>query len=137
MAATLGIASGGQAQTNNDMNKQAIEIVSKMTLAEKIGQMAQVSIDAVCKGEDTPPTSTLQLDMDKLRDVIVNYHVGSLLNSPNTRARTAEWWTNVISQIQDVALNETRSNSRGNLYSRINYVSAGDCISCHMESCPC
>lgn len=109
MAATLGIASGGHAQTNNDMNKQAIEIVSKMTLAEKIGQMAQVSIDAVCKGEDTPPTSTLQLDMDKLRDVIVNYHVGSLLNSPNTRARTAEWWTNVISQIQDVALNETRS----------------------------
>ena len=109
MAATLGIASGGQAQTNNDMNKQAIEIVSKMTLAEKIGQMAQVSIDAVCKGEDTPPTSTLQIDMDKLRDVIVNYHVGSLLNSPNTRARTAEWWTNVISQIQDVALNETRT----------------------------
>nr|AIY68304.1 endo-beta-1,4-glucosidase precursor [uncultured bacterium] len=109
MAATLGIASGGQAQTNNDMNKQAIEIVSKMTLSEKIGQMAQVSIDAVCKGEDTPPTSTLQLDMDKLRDVIVNYHVGSLLNSPNTRARTAEWWTNVISQIQDVALNETRT----------------------------
>ncbi len=109
MAATLGIASGGQAQTNNDMNKQAIEIVSKMTLAEKIGQMAQVSIDAVCKGEDTPPTSTLQLDMDKLRDVIVNYHVGSLLNSPNTRARTAEWWTNVISQIQNVALNETRT----------------------------
>lgn len=109
MAATLGIASGGQAQTNNDMNKQAIEIVSKMTLSEKIGQMAQVSIDAVCKGEDTPPTSTLQLDMDKLRDVIVNYHIGSLLNSPNTRARTAEWWTNVISQIQDVALNETRT----------------------------
>lgn len=109
MAATLGIASGGQAQTKNDMNKQAIEIVSKMTLAEKIGQMAQVSIDAVCKGEDTPPTSTLQLDMDKLRDVIVNYHVGSLLNSPNTRARTAEWWTNVISQIQEVALKETRT----------------------------
>lgn len=109
MAATLGIASGGHAQTNNDMNKQAIEIVSKMTLAEKIGQMAQVSIDAVCKGEDTPPTSTLQLDMDKLRDVIVNYHVGSLLNSPNTRARTAEWWTNVISQIQEVALKETRT----------------------------
>lgn len=109
MAATLGIASGGHAQTNNDMNKQAIEIVSKMTLAEKIGQMAQVSIDAVCKGEDTPPTSTLQLDMDKLRDVIVNYQVGSLLNSPNTRARTAEWWTNVISQIQDVALKETRT----------------------------
>lgn len=109
IAATLGIASAGQAQTNHKMNKQAIEIVSKMTLAEKIGQMTQVSIDAVCKGEDTPPTSTLQLNMDKLRDVIVNYHVGSLLNSPNTRARSPEWWTNIIVQIQEVAVKETRS----------------------------
>lgn len=107
MATTLGVVSGATAQSN-DIDKKAAEIVSKMTLAEKIGQMAQVSIDAVCKGEDTPPTSTLQLDMDKLRDVVVKYNVGSLLNSPNTRARTAEWWTKTIAEIQDVAMKETR-----------------------------
>ncbi|WP_255498724.1 glycoside hydrolase family 3 N-terminal domain-containing protein [Dysgonomonas sp. ZJ709] len=108
MATTLGIVSGAQAQNNKDIDKQAAQIVSQMTLAEKIGQMTQVSIDAVCKGADTPPTSTLQLDMDKLRDAVLNYHVGSILNSPNTRARTPQWWTEIIAQIQDVAMKETR-----------------------------
>lgn len=109
MVATVGFISGVNAQNKKEVNKRAAEIVSKLTLAEKIGQMAQISIDAVCKGEDTPPTSTLQLDMEKLRDAIVNYHIGSILNSPNTRARTAEWWTVTIKQIQNIAMEETHA----------------------------
>lgn len=108
MTTIIGIASGLTAQNNDEINKKAAKIVSKMTLAEKIGQTAQISIDLVCKGTDTPPTSTLQLDMDKLREAIVEYHVGSILNSPNTRARTAEWWTAAVEQIQGVAMKETR-----------------------------
>ncbi len=108
MAATLGLTSVLQAKNNAETDKKAAEIVSKMTLAEKIGQMAQISIDIVCKGEDTPSASTLQLDMDKLREAVVTYHVGSILNSPNTRARTPEWWTDIVAKIQDVAMNETR-----------------------------
>jgi len=107
MATTLGIASGMHAQ-NSDAEKKAAEIVSKMTLAEKIGQMAQISIDMVCKGLDTPPTSTLEVDADKLREAIVEYHVGSILNSPNTRARTPQWWNKAVEQIQDIAMKETR-----------------------------
>lgn len=108
MATSIGIVAGTYAQTKTHIQNQAKEIVSKMTLAEKIGQMAQVSIDAVCKGEDTPPTSTLELDKDKLYDVIVNYHVGSILNSPNTRARTPGWWTKTVEEIQRMAMNDTR-----------------------------
>lgn len=107
--AAIGMIVGTNAQSKEDVRKRAEEIVSKMTLAEKIGQMAQISIDAVCKGEDTPPESTLELDMDKLRDALLNYHVGSILNSPNTRARTPEWWTKIITQIQAVAINETNA----------------------------
>lgn len=108
MATVLGVASGLTAQNNNEINKKAAEIVSKMTLAEKVGQTAQISIDLVCKGTDTPPTSTLEIDIDKLREAIVEYHVGSILNSPNTRARTPEWWTKTVEQIQGVAMKETR-----------------------------
>lgn len=108
MATTLGIVSGVQAQ-DNEINKRAADIVSKMTLAEKVEQTAQISIDLVTKGEDTPPTSTLEIDMDKLREAIVKYHVGSILNSPNTRARTPEWWTKAVEQMQSVAMNETRA----------------------------
>lgn len=107
MALTAGMALAGNAQTNN-INKRAEEIVSKMTLEEKVGQMAQISIDAICKGEDTPPTSTIELDMDKLREVVVKYHIGSVLNSPNTRARSPQWWNKVVEQMQEVAMKETR-----------------------------
>ncbi|MDR1022352.1 MAG: glycoside hydrolase family 3 C-terminal domain-containing protein [Prevotellaceae bacterium] len=79
-----------------------------MTLEEKVGQMAQISVDMLCTGNDTPPTGTLQLDMDKLREAVATYHVGSILNAPNTRARTTEWWNKAIAQIQEVAMNETR-----------------------------
>ncbi|MDL2302860.1 glycoside hydrolase family 3 C-terminal domain-containing protein [Dysgonomonas sp. OttesenSCG-928-D17] len=104
--ATLGFVSGINAQ--DDVNKKAAEIVSGMTLAEKIGQMSQISIDVVCKGADTPSASTLQIDEAKLREAIVDYRVGSILNAPNTRARTPEWWTKIVGQIQEVAMKETR-----------------------------
>lgn len=107
MALTAGMTVAGNAQMSN-INNRAQEIVSRMTLEEKVGQMAQISIDAICKGEDTPPTSTLELDMEKLREVIVKYHIGSILNSPNTRARSTQWWNRVVEQMQEVAMKETR-----------------------------
>jgi beta-glucosidase len=105
---TVAALSACAPQSQSNIDRQATDLVAQMTLEEKIGQMAQISIDMLCKGEDTPPTSTLQLDMDKLRDAVVNYHVGSILNSPNTRARTTEWWNNAIAQMQEVATKETR-----------------------------
>lgn len=96
------------AQDNRDVDKMAHAIVSKMTLAEKIGQMTQVNIDAMLKGGDTPPATGYEIDYDKLRDAIVNYHVGSFLNSPNVRARTPQWWNKIVGNIQKVAITETR-----------------------------
>ncbi|MDR2854149.1 MAG: beta-glucosidase, partial [Prevotellaceae bacterium] len=97
-ATTMIFLTGVQAQ-----NKSAKEIVAQMTLAEKVGQMAQISIDVITQGEDTPPTSTLKIDTEKLREAVVEYHVGSILNAPNTRARTAEWWTVAIAEMQKAA----------------------------------
>lgn len=107
LVVVLGIACGMYAQ-KGDAERRAAEMVSKMTLAEKIGQMSQITVDLVCKGQDTPPTSTLEIDADKVREAVVKYHVGSILNAPGTRARTPQWWTKAVEQIQEVATNETR-----------------------------
>lgn len=107
LVVVLGIACGMYAQ-KGDAEKRAAEMVSKMTLAEKIGQMSQITVDLVCKGQDTPPTSTLEIDADKVREAVVKYHVGSILNAPGTRARTPQWWTKAVEQIQEVATKETR-----------------------------
>lgn len=108
MTSVIMMAGGVTAQDKTEVQERAKAIVRDMTLPEKVGQMAQISIDAVCKGEDTSTGSTLQLDMEKLRDAITNYHIGSILNSPNVRARSATWWNNAVEQMQSVAMEETR-----------------------------
>jgi beta-glucosidase len=104
-AASLALATQAQQQ----VEQRAAATVAQMTLAEKVGQMAQISIDMVCKGEDTPPTgSTLELDEAKLRDAVLTYHVGSILNAPSTRARTPVWWNKTITRIQEIAMQDAR-----------------------------
>ncbi|WP_132433809.1 glycoside hydrolase family 3 N-terminal domain-containing protein [Natronoflexus pectinivorans] len=84
-------------------------LLAQMTLEEKVGQMAQITLDVITKGENEMVSDEpLVLDMDLVRRAVVDYGVGSILNTANNRARTVEKWHTVISQIQDVAMNETR-----------------------------
>lgn len=102
-----------QAQTPKDNPQSTAEkvdaLLARMTLEEKVGQMAQVTLDVITKGpNEYSSDEPLQLDLSIVRKAIVQYHVGSVLNTANNRARTVEKWHEVISQIQNVALNETR-----------------------------
>ena len=73
-------------------------LLKKMTLEEKVGQMTQVTLGVVCTAQDGV------LDTAKLRDAIVNYKVGSILNVTG-HALTVDQWHTVITQIQDEAKN--------------------------------
>ncbi|MBW6497858.1 MAG: beta-glucosidase, partial [Bacteroidales bacterium] len=85
------------------------ELLSRMTLEEKVGQMAQITLDVITIGEDeTVSDEPVALDMDLVRWAVAEYGVGSVLNTANNRARTREKWHTIVSQIQEVALNETR-----------------------------
>lgn len=85
------------------------KLLKQMTLEEKVGQMAQLTIDVVTKGENRYHTAEpASIDIDSLRKALVDYHVGSILNTPGGKARTTEEWHAMISTIQNVAMNETR-----------------------------
>ncbi|WP_026475391.1 glycoside hydrolase family 3 N-terminal domain-containing protein [Alkaliflexus imshenetskii] len=85
------------------------KLLSQMTLEEKVGQMAQVTLDVITVGANAfVSDEPARLDMELVRKAIVEYHVGSILNTANNRARTPETWHTIISQLQDVAMNETR-----------------------------
>lgn len=85
------------------------ELLGKMTLEEKVGQMAQVTLDVITQGpNEFASDEPLVLDMDIVRKALVDYKLGSILNTANNRARTPEKWHEIISQIQEVAVNETR-----------------------------
>lgn len=90
----------------NDIDKKVEDLLSRMTLEEKVGQMTQVTLEVVSKQRSTP-TQPHQLDPAKLRTAIVKYHVGSILNVYDL-APTLDEWHSIITQIQDVATKETR-----------------------------
>lgn len=84
-------------------------LLAKMTLEEKVGQMAQITLDVITRGESVYVSDEpLTLDRSLVKEAILKYKVGSVLNTANNRARTVEKWNQIISQIQDIAVNESR-----------------------------
>jgi len=104
----------GFAQNFNDSGKvfaleQKVDsVLSRMSLEEKVGQMAQFTLDVLGKGgglyaSDEP----FELDPAMMDVVFGKYKVGSILNTSNNRARTTEVWENIITNIQQKAIKET------------------------------
>jgi beta-glucosidase len=107
------VACNGGTEKTGMMQDAAIEekidsIMTQMTLEEKVGQMAQYTIDVIGKGggiyaSDEP----FEVDPAMLDTVIGKYKVGSILNTANNRARSTEVWEKTIRAIQERALQET------------------------------
>ncbi|HEX8358661.1 MAG TPA: glycoside hydrolase family 3 N-terminal domain-containing protein [Longimicrobium sp.] len=81
-------------------------LLSRMTLEEKVGQMTQLTIAAVA-AKGGPARDSVRLDTAKLREALVDRHVGSLLNVVNG-SLSLDGWHSLIGQIQDVAVKRTR-----------------------------
>lgn len=97
-----------QAQLNSTAHDEEIEsLIDKMTIEEKVGQMTQITLDVITKGEDIYSSyEPFELDQDSLNKALVDYHIGSVLNTANNRALTPQKWYSLISQIQETALND-------------------------------
>lgn len=91
-----------------EMDKYVNELLKKMTIEEKVGQMTQVTLDVVLKGNVYEPDRPFAFDEDKLVDVLLNKHVGSILNVPTSEALTRDQWFYVVSTIQEKALKKSR-----------------------------
>ena len=82
-------------------------LLRRMTLEEKVGQMTQVTIGVVAAPGDAQRPGRVALDPKKLREAVVTYRVGSLLNVLDG-SLPAEGWQQLVRDIQDVATKETR-----------------------------
>ncbi|MEL6822686.1 MAG: glycoside hydrolase family 3 N-terminal domain-containing protein, partial [Calditrichota bacterium] len=102
----VGVVSAQQKQ-DDGISDKAKELISKMTLEEKVGQMTQITLQVVSKNKSWPDGNTHKLDLEKLDEAIKKYHVGSILNVWDL-ALDLDEWHNVITTIQDVAIKETR-----------------------------
>ncbi len=92
----------GQSQPGRQgIESKIAGIVKQMTLEEKAGQMAQVSIESLGSIQN----GNFVFNEAKFKDAVVNYKIGSMLNTPGLL--NAQQWDGIIEQIQNAA-KETR-----------------------------
>lgn len=90
-----------KAQGHKQGTSNLTVMVKQMTLEEKVGQMAQVSIESLGGIQN----GKFSFNQDKFKDAVVNYKIGSLLNTPGLLNPTQ--WNAIIEEIQD-ATKQTR-----------------------------
>ena len=91
-------------EKNNDGEKKVKTLLSNMTLEEKIGQMTQIDITVITAPEALNGANPI--DQVKLEEAVLNYHIGSILNTPFTphnKAQTVETWRKILQSVQTVA----------------------------------
>lgn len=87
----------GQQRPDPVIEKKLDALLRQMTLEEKIGQMAQVSIESL--GSTKGQVFSFS---EKMKEAVVNYGIGSILNTPGS-LQTAQDWNRIISEIQNAA----------------------------------
>jgi beta-glucosidase len=81
-----------------DNTRKIEDLIKRMTLEEKVGQMTQLAIGMIVNGRD----QDVKIDPAKLEKAIVKYGVGSILNVSD-QALTLDRWHEIIGQIQEAA----------------------------------
>lgn len=81
-------------QTTENIEKRIDQIMSAMTLADKVGQTCQITLDAVLQTDATGRTlEPATIDPIKLKLAIETYKVGSILNVSSHTLTQKEWMT--------------------------------------------
>ncbi len=89
-------------QHSKSEEQKVEDLLKQMTLEEKVGQMTQVTLAVIAKGAWANEDGSL--DAALLKKAVVDYKVGSLLNT-TAHALSVETWRKMMTQIQDETKN--------------------------------
>ena len=89
----------------SDIDLKVDELISKMTLREKVGQMTQINLTVIAKGPTKWESSfPMEIDEKKANKALVDFKVGSVLNTINNTAQKPSVWFKNISKIQEISM---------------------------------
>jgi beta-glucosidase len=92
-------------QCNNvDIKK----LLQQMNEEEKCGQMTQLNVEAIIKDYEFLKPDENPIDLKKLKMVLKEFKVGAMCNTVTAIALSSKTWQEMITMIQNIALNETR-----------------------------
>lgn len=81
------------------------KIMEGMTLEQKVGQMTQLTLDVVGRGEHIAHSyMPFEFDEAMLDSVIHRYKVGSILNTASNTPLKVETWSRIVRRLQQEAL---------------------------------
>jgi len=85
-------------------DKEVKELLSKMTVEEKVGQMTQITV-TILKSieyfEKGKPFDMCPLDTTKLRKYVTEHNLGSVMHQFTNGRQDLKEWNDIITQIQD------------------------------------
>ena len=92
--------------------EQKVEnLLQKMTLQEKVGQMAQITLDVITKGNDRFSSyEPIEINEEEFAKIIQKYQIGSVLNTANNKALSLEKWQEITAKIQHINTEKSINN---------------------------
>lgn len=96
-----------QAIKPRSVDEKVDSLIALMTLEEKAGQMTNLGLMAIAEGDYWITRDTVKLDPEKMRDLLLEKHVGSVQNL-GTYPFSKEEWRKNIDAIQDLVMSESR-----------------------------
>lgn len=89
---------------DNEIATKVKDMMARMTLEEKVGQMTQIDVSLISEAEEKNADNPI--NQAKLEEAVVNRHVGSILNTPYTphnKAQSIETWRKITGSIQNAS----------------------------------
>lgn len=84
------------------------EKLASLTLEDKVGEMTQLSLDMLAEGNPYNLVEPFTFNPDKLKKVLVDLKVGSILNC-GMHAADRETWKEIITTVQEYAVERKES----------------------------
>lgn len=95
----------GQGMLNLKIENKVTELIAKMTLEEKIGQMTQLTIESLLKTKDGQVVLPMTLDSQKVEFAFSKYKIGSVLNVGGDAISRGDWQKR-LEELQNAALKQ-------------------------------
>lgn len=94
-------------EKNQEIELKIQDLLSKMTLKEKAGQMLNIGLPAVLTGDYWSARDSAVFDVEKVKNLIIDLNVGSIHNTPGYLANRDDWYK-IVKEIQDAAIQKSR-----------------------------
>ena len=80
---------------DRELERKVEKTLKSLTLEEKVGQMTQITITAICNGGDLTPVADSMIRVHK---------IGSVLNTIDGQAQTPEMWEKVVQELNRMSM---------------------------------